>query len=183
MAASVRVVSTSSRPAPTDVGPDLRLTPLLPEPIERPNPKKKSSAGPNTPTTTLDHVVKRRNNQQLKEMTKFIRRLKKLNPNMVYADLVRNVGTTRLGLLQWFKLAANHLLEGNIKPLHAQHRKWVERNRDTLKQLTNNIPSKDKLALVMKKGGQGFFGGVLIRILVRWKERLQQSRRKIKKYK
>ncbi|KAK6178194.1 hypothetical protein SNE40_013004 [Patella caerulea] len=92
---------------------------------------------------------------------------------------LKNMGRARVGLLQWFKLAANHLLNGNIQPLHAQHKKWVERNRQVLTQLTEkNMPTTEKLSLIMKPGGRGFFGGVLIRILARWKERLQEERNK-----
>lgn len=98
---------------------------------------------------------------------------------MAYGQLAKNTGRARIGLLQWFKLAANHLLNDNIQPLHAQHKKWVERNRQVLTQLTEkNMPTAEKLSLIMKPGGRGFFGGVLIRILLRWKERLQEERNK-----
>ena len=158
------------QPLSPPTSPPLQYTPSLP-PTPRKTKRKKSSTSQRTESN-------RSKKHEMKEMMGFIRRLKRLNPDMVYADLVKNVGSARLGLLQWFKLAAMHLLKGNIKPLHAQHKKWVENNRDVLEQLTNNIPVTDKLALVMKPGGQGFFGGILIRILVRWKERLEKEREK-----
>ena len=55
----------------------------------------------------------------------------------------------------------------------------MERNRDVLTQLTQNRSNvSDTLNLIMKPGGQGFLGGILIRILIRWKERLESERKK-----
>ncbi|ESO88067.1 hypothetical protein LOTGIDRAFT_175921 [Lottia gigantea] len=128
-----------------DLRPESPPMPTSPEPQPRRSLKKtrqtkqfptKQTKKTKKDRQTADPLTRGRKSKQMKEMVDFIKRLKRLNPEMVYTELVRNVGTARIGLLQWFKLAANHLLKGNIQQLHAQHTKWVARNKDVLKQLT-----------------------------------------------
>lgn len=119
----------------------------------------------------------RKRKPPMKQLNAFIRQLRELTPDMAYNKLLKNVGTARIGLLKWFKMAAQHLLDGNIKPLHKQHEKWVERNRNVLMRLMDRTLSvPQKMEVIMKPGGRGFFGGILIRILLRWKERLENDK-------
>ena len=140
-------------------------------------PRPPMSPLPSTPQHVRQIPTRRKRNTSMKHLNVFIRRLKELTPDMAYNELLKSVGTARLGLLKWFKMAAKHLLDGNIKPLHKQHEKWVEKNRDALTMLMNRTASvPQKMEVIMKPGGRGFFGGILIRILLRWKERLENDR-------
>lgn len=167
--------------SPLPATPPRRTLPVTPPrltlPVTPPRPTSPPSAS-RSPSPIFRRPRREKKNS-MKGLKSFIRKLQHLTPDMAYGQLVKNTGRARIGLLQWFKLAANHLLKGNIQPLHAQHKKWVERNRQVLTQLTErNMPTTEKLSLIMKPGGRGFFGGVLIRILLRWKERLQEERNK-----
>ncbi|KAK6171663.1 hypothetical protein SNE40_018105 [Patella caerulea] len=167
----------SFTPPTSPMSPLPATPPRFTLPVTPPRP-----TSPPSPARSLSPIFRRPRREKkssMKGLKSFIRKLQHLTPDMAYGQLVKNTGRARIGLLQWFKLAANHLLKGNIQPLHAQHKKWVERNRQVLTQLTErNMPTTEKLSLIMKPGGRGFFGGVLIRILLRWKERLQEERNK-----
>lgn len=182
-------VALGRRPRPlpqVQYDPTIRVPtrPMLPGPRRGP-PRPPSPPSPPSPPTPMsddddESVILRRRRTKKKtnkpSLTRFVRQLKKMTPQTTYKELRQNTGNARIGLLQWFKLAAHHLLEGNIQPLHKQHEKWVERNRDMLKVLIAKAPMAQKMEVLMRPGGRGFLGGILIRILLTWKKRLEKER-------
>lgn len=71
-------------------------------------------------------------------------------------------------MLKWFTLAAKIITQKQIK-LPKQTLGFMNRNKQAIEQLANgNVDAETKRKLILKPGGSGFPGGVIIRSLLRW---------------
>uniref|UniRef100_K1QA51 Uncharacterized protein n=1 Tax=Magallana gigas TaxID=29159 RepID=K1QA51_MAGGI len=96
---------------------------------------------------------------------------------------------SRKTLMKWFLIEAKNLLKGTI-PVDKQTQWFIEKHQDDLKVIADKKVNEDnRLKVVLKRGGAGFLGGVIIRNLLKWnlkKENIAQtgkskSRKVIKK--
>lgn len=71
-------------------------------------------------------------------------------------------------ILKWFTLASRMILNNKIK-LPKQTSTYMEKHRTDLQQLADpKVDLATKRKIILKPGGGGFFGGVIIRNLIRW---------------
>lgn len=71
-------------------------------------------------------------------------------------------------MIKWFSLAARKIAEGKMK-LPKQTQKFMDRHKTEIRKLASPMVDADtKRQLILKPGGGGFFGGVIIRTLIRW---------------
>ena len=71
-------------------------------------------------------------------------------------------------MIRWFSLAARKIVEGKMK-LPKQTLKFMTKHKDDLRRLASAmIEPNEKRSIILKPGGGGFFGGVIIRSLLRW---------------
>ena len=70
-------------------------------------------------------------------------------------------------MIKWFSLAARKIVQGKMK-LPKQTKKFMDRHQDDVRKLASAIVDPEvKRSIILKPGGGGFFGGVIIRSLVR----------------
>ena len=75
-----------------------------------------------------------------------------------------------IGMIKWFSLAARKIVQGKMK-LPKQTQKFMDRHQDDVRKLASAIVDPEvKHIIILKPGGGGFFGGVIIRSLIRWME-------------
>lgn len=91
---------------------------------------------------------------------------------------------SRKTLLKWFLIGAKNLLRGSI-PVDKQTQRFIEKHREDLKTIADKKANEDnRLKAILKRGGAGFLGGVIIRNLLKWnlnKERIAKpKKRKLK---
>lgn len=91
---------------------------------------------------------------------------------------------SRKTLLKWFLIGAKNLLGGSI-PIDKQTQRFIEKHREDLKTIADKKANEDnRLKAILKRGGAGFLGGVIIRNLLKWnlnKERIvKPKKRKLK---
>lgn len=96
---------------------------------------------------------------------------------------------SRKTLMKWFLIGAKNLLKGTI-PVDKQTQRFIEKHRDDLKVIADKKVNEDnRLKAVLKRGGAGFLGGVIIRNLLKWnlkkekngsawKEQIEESHQK-----
>ena len=71
-------------------------------------------------------------------------------------------------IIKWVSLAARKILEGKMKLLK-QTQKFTDRHKDDVKKLASAmIDPEIKRSNILKPGGDGIFGGTIIRSLIRW---------------
>ena len=71
-------------------------------------------------------------------------------------------------MIKWFSLAARKIVQGKMK-LPKQTQKFMDRHQDDVRKLASAIVDPEvKRSIILKPGGGGFFGGVIIRSLIRW---------------
>ena len=71
-------------------------------------------------------------------------------------------------MIKWFSLAAQKIVQGKMK-LPKQTQKFMDRHQDDVRKLASAIVDPEvKRSIILKPGGGGFFGGVIIRSLIRW---------------
>ncbi|KAL4217256.1 hypothetical protein ACF0H5_023707 [Mactra antiquata] len=95
--------------------------------------------------------------------------------SLVHLSQEKNTATReqllRTGLnemVKWFTLAAKIILQKKVQ-LPKQTLNFMEKHRHELEQLQDdNIDLDTKRQLILKPGGSGFLGGVMIRSLLRW---------------
>ena len=70
--------------------------------------------------------------------------------------------------INWFSLAARNIVQGKMK-LPKQTEKFIDRHQDDVRKLASAIVDPEvKRSIILKPGCGGFFGGVIIRSLIRW---------------
>ena len=83
----------------------------------------------------------------------------------------------RKALMRWFLVGAKNLLKGVI-PLNRRDQQFVTRHRADLKIISNSrFSDEQRKKALLKRGGAGFLGGVIIRHLLKWDE--TKKRRKV----
>ena len=71
-------------------------------------------------------------------------------------------------MIKCFSLAARKIVQGKMK-LPKQTQKFMDRHQDDVQKLANAIVDPEvKRSIILKPGGGGLFGGVIIRSLIRW---------------
>jgi hypothetical protein len=71
-------------------------------------------------------------------------------------------------MVKWFTLAAKIILQKKIQ-LPKQTQKFMDRHKEDIQLLSDgNVALPTKRKLILKPGGSGFLGGVMIRSLLRW---------------
>jgi hypothetical protein len=71
-------------------------------------------------------------------------------------------------VLRWFTVTARQLLQGIIQIPH-QTKRFFDRNKVALTQLADpRIDTQTKKQIILKPGGSGSLGGVIIRSLLKW---------------
>ena len=69
-------------------------------------------------------------------------------------------------MIKWFSLAARKIVQGKMK-LPKQTQKFMDRHQDDVRKLASAIVDPEvKRSIILKPGGGGFFGGVIIRSLI-----------------
>ena len=65
-------------------------------------------------------------------------------------------------MIKWFSLAARKIVQGKMK-LPKQTQKFMDRHQDDVRKLASAIVDPEvKRIIILKPGGGGFFGGVII---------------------
>lgn len=87
---------------------------------------------------------------------------------------------SRKTLLKWFLIGAKNLLKGTI-PIDKQTQRFIDKHREDLSVIADkHVNDDNRLKAILKRGGAGFLGGVIIRHLLKWnlsKERIAKPRK------
>lgn len=97
-----------------------------------------------------------------------LRELERLSieKNVYRREELLNAGLKEL--TKWFTLAARIILQHQIK-LPKQTQKFMDKHKEDLQLLSDgNVALPAKRKIILKPGGSGFLGGVMIRSLLRW---------------
>ena len=74
----------------------------------------------------------------------------------------------RQALLNWFSMGARNLINGSV-PMTKPTEKSVRRNLNYLTTLSDRHADPEvRRSIILRRGGAGFLGGVIIRSLLRW---------------
>ena len=110
-----------------------------------------------------------------KATSKLVTTLRKLQ---LETDPVRRQELLELGrqsLLKWFGMGAKNLLSGTI-PVTKPTATLIQKNADHLKIIADPKADEEaKKTAILKRGGAGFLGGVIIRSLLQWAGRLKKA--------
>ena len=86
-------------------------------------------------------------------------------------------------MIKWFSSAARKIIEGKMK-LPKQTQRFMDRHQHDVRKLASAIVDPEtKRSIILKPGGGGFLGGVIIRSLIRWDGNKLMRRKKTKKKK
>ena len=86
--------------------------------------------------------------------------------NRVEREAVLKAGLKEI--LKWFTLAAKNIIENKIK-LPKQTTTFMTKHRKEIQRLADaSIDEEIKRKIILKPGGRGLLGGVIIRSLLRW---------------
>ena len=102
------------------------------------------------------------------ELVKILRKLRNEKDENKRQDLV-DLG--RQALLKWFSMGARNMINGSL-PLTKPTQNYVKRNFELLKTLADRHSSADeKRQIILRRGGAGFLGGIIIRTMLQWPQR------------
>ena len=102
------------------------------------------------------------------ELVKILRKLRREKDGNKRQDLV-DLG--RQALLKWFSMGARNMINGSL-PLTKPTQNYVKRNFQLLKTLADKHTSADeKRQIILRRGGAGFLGGIIIRTMLQWPQR------------
>lgn len=74
----------------------------------------------------------------------------------------------RKTLMKWFLAGAKNSLKGVI-PINKQTQRFIDKHREDLSVIANKKVNDDnRIKAILKRGGAGFVGGVIIRHLLKW---------------
>ena len=74
-------------------------------------------------------------------------------------------------LMRWFAMGAKNLLNGNVY-LTKPTKRFVQKHLGDIRKLKDPaVQDRTKMNIILKRGGQGFLGAVIIRALLRRQER------------
>ncbi len=99
-------------------------------------------------------------------------------PNTEKRKKLLNAGL--IEMIKWFSLAARKITEGKMK-LPKQTQRFMDKHKEDVRKLANPILDPNvKRSIILKPGGGGFLGGVIIRSLIRWdgNKLMRKSRRR-----
>ena len=99
-------------------------------------------------------------------------------PNTEKRKKLLNAGL--IEMIKWFSLAARKIIEGKMK-LPKQTQRFMDKHKEDVRKLANPILDPNvKRSIILKPGGGGFLGGVIIRSLIRWdgNKLMRKSRRR-----
>ena len=69
---------------------------------------------------------------------------------------------------KWFSFAAQAILENKIK-LPKQTQNYINKHKEDVRKLADPLTNEtEKRRIILKPGGGGYLGGVIIRNLLRW---------------
>lgn len=103
-----------------------------------------------------------------KDSANLIRALYNLSrePDTARRKTLLNAGLVEM--IKWFSLAARKIIERKMI-LPKQTQKFMDRHKEDVRQLASAmVDPETKRAIILKPGGGGFLGGVIIRSLIRW---------------
>lgn len=107
-------------------------------------------------------------------LVKILRRLHKEKNDLKRQELV-DLG--RRALLKWFSMGARNMINGSI-PMTKPTLSYVKRNFENLNKLADRHSSaEEKREIILKRGGAGFLGGVIIRNMLQWPQRESQRQK------
>ena len=99
------------------------------------------------------------------KLVKTLRRLQKERDPNKRQELV---ALGRKALMNWFRMGAYNLIHKNI-PITKPTQKFIDKNINELRIIANkNADETERQTAILKRGGAGFLGGVIIRSLLKW---------------
>lgn len=99
---------------------------------------------------------------------KLLRTLRRLQHERDREKRTEIIELGRKALMKWFLAGAKHLLKGVI-PINKQTQRFIDKHRDDLSVIANKKVNDDnRIKAILKRGGAGFVGGVIIRHLLKW---------------
>ena len=100
--------------------------------------------------------------------SKLVRTLRRLQRERDPAKRAHLIELGRKALLNWFAMGARNLIKG-ILPINKQTKKFINNHRQDLRIIADQSASdEDRKTAILKRGGAGFLGGVIIRHLFKW---------------
>lgn len=99
---------------------------------------------------------------------KLLRTLRRLQHERDPEKRTEIIELGRKALMKWFLAGAKNLLKGVI-PINKQTQRFIDKHREDLSVIANKKVNDDnRIKAILKRGGAGFVGGVIIRHLLKW---------------